>query len=195
MKVIKLKHIFYIFYIFNLKMNADDWVEPLKKPFEFCDMLELKREICQPFYNDNNDNNSNKKMDPFFEMLFKSFDDPQFKPTERLEQIDKQLDKQLEEICSNTTLLSKNNISQQEHEFNEFCKKYSKDIVSIGNKINTIDELLDLAEPWFIQNPPNVLGFENYLLEELKANHIHISSIKSKCIISGFLRLYNKYKK
>lgn len=175
-------------------MNANDWVEPLKKPFEFCDILELKREICQPLYNDNNDNNdnnSNKKMDPFFEMLFKSFDDSQFKPTERLEQ----LDKQLEEMYLNTMLISKNNISQQEHEFNEFCKKYNKDIVSIGDKINTFDEFLDLAEPWFIQNPPDIHGFENYLLEELKANHIHISSIKSKCIISGFLRLYNKYKK
>jgi hypothetical protein len=172
-------------------MNANDCLEPLKKPFEFCDMLELKREICQPLYNYNNSNNSNKKLDPFFEMLFKSLDDPQFKPTERLEQ----LDKKLEEMYSNTMLLSKNNISQQQHEFNEFCKKYNKDIVSICGKINTLDELLDLAEPWFIQNPPDVHGFENYLLEELESNHIHISSIKSKCIISGFLRLYNKYKK
>ena len=180
-------------------MDANDWVEPLKKPFDLCHIVELERGICQTLYNNNNNNNdnnenndnNNKKMDPFFEMLFKPFDDPQFKPTERLERIDKQL----EEMYSNTKLINKNNISQQEHEFNEFCKKYSKDIVSIGGKINTFDELLELAEPWFIQNPPNVLGFENYLLEELKANHIYISSIKSKCIISDFLRLYNKYKK
>jgi hypothetical protein len=188
MKVIKLND---LFYKFNLRMDANDWVEPLKKPFDLCHIVELERGICQTLYNDDNDNNDNKKLDPFFEMLFKSLEDPYFKPTERLEQ----LDKQLEEMYSNTMLLSKNNISQQEHEFNEFCKKYSKDIVSIGDKINTLDALLDLAEPWFIQNPPNVHGFENYLLEELKANHIHISSIKSKCIISGFLRLYNKYKK
>lgn len=76
--------------------NDDDWVEPLKKPDDSLDRLVLVRGVCELFETNtsstSNNNTSNNSMDTVFEMLFKPLDDPHFKPTERLEMLDKQLE-------------------------------------------------------------------------------------------------------
>ena len=90
--------------------NDDDWVEPLKKPDDSLDRLVLVRGVCELFESNtssiSNNNTSNNSMDPVFEMLFKPLDDPHFKPTERLEM----LDKQLEEMYAKSSLLDDTNI-------------------------------------------------------------------------------------
>jgi hypothetical protein len=158
-------------------MNTDDdWVEPLKNPVDILEIPVLEREIYQPFYNNNDNNNNNnnndiRRLDPFFEKLFKPFD----------------------YMYSDSLILNDMNISQQV-DFNEFCNKYSKNVASIGGKFNNLHQLLELVDKWFIQNPSNVYGFENYLLKEFKEKQIVVSSIKVKCIIGCLMRLHEKYK-
>lgn len=73
--------------------HVDDYIEPLKKPKEEEDPL-AKLELVDTHSNriEPVDYESTyKTMDPFFEMLFKSLDDPLFKPTPKLEDLDRRL--------------------------------------------------------------------------------------------------------
>jgi len=90
----------------NFDHNDDNWVEPLKKPDDCLDRLVLVRGVCETFETNNSSTSSSTSMDPFFEILFKPLDDPHFKPTERL----KMIDKQLEEMYANSSLLNETNI-------------------------------------------------------------------------------------
>ena len=109
----------------NVDQNDDDdWVEPLKKPDDSLDMVLLVRGVCQPFEinSSSTSSTSSTSIDPVFEMLFKSLDDPHFKPTKRLEI----LDNQLEEMYAKSLLDDTNIVNDIENCSEEDVYKYAQ---------------------------------------------------------------------
>ena len=71
--------------------DDDDYIAPLKKPKEDpLAKLDLVDTHCNRFEPVDYET-TYKTMDPFFEMLFKPWDDPLFQPTPELEDLDRRL--------------------------------------------------------------------------------------------------------
>jgi len=73
-------------------VGDDDYIAPLKKPEEEDPLAKLELVDTHSNRIEPVDYESTyKTMDPFFEMLFKSLDDPLFQPTPELEDLDRRL--------------------------------------------------------------------------------------------------------